>query len=323
MNVDKVIVLKVQMVLKIGIERMSNLYYNEIYKWSENMGAEYKKDTYQNLMGDTENNYYEILKSYFVKREVLKRKIIMGQNYTEIAKSYKTSGNAVKLMVEKNIADLKMELAEKGICERIKLNEEEKAEYFYFRKRLTKKGITALHVVDEVDIATIAKYIKVDEKDIRRKIREDKKKVAEVLLKANIHTTNKPKLIDFFIELFDCKIEDLAKLPHGTLNYVHDKVMATPELFFYYVHSKDTIASKEYWGEFTEKSYDKVIDKLYNLQAKTKEFIQKHPDGVYNKRKKPKMKARTKNTKAQEEKIIIKTPREITIERDTDNLIRL
>ena len=220
------------------------------------------------------NAYNAMLEKLFEQNELLRRHYIDGETYKNIADSYGVTSETIKRKTEIQLADVKMFLAENGVFDWATITEEERAEYLYFRKVLVKKGITALHISDEVDIYTIARYLNVGPKHIMRKIESDKNMVRERLDRYGIVAKNN-NVVNLYIEIFDENMRDFSKIPDDMIGYVCEKLTTIPELLYSQIHNPKSKVSMAYWGEYTQYEQDRVDDKIFALKRATKKRMEK------------------------------------------------
>lgn len=258
----------------MGIEKEVIVLYNIRDRREVMNEREYKKNAYNTLINSKQKAYNTMLEKLFEQNELLRRHYIDGETYKNIAASYGVTSETIKRRTEIQFADVKMFLAENGVFDWAAITEEEKAEYIYFRKVLVKKGITALHISDEVDIYTIARYLNVSPKHIMRKIESDKNMVKERLDRYGIVAKNN-NVVNLYIEIFDENMRDFSKIPDDMIGYVYSKLTTTPELFYSQVHKPNSKISMSYWGEYTQHEQDRVDDKVFALKAATKRRMDK------------------------------------------------
>ena len=258
----------------MGIEKEVIVLYNIRDRREVMIEREYKKNAYNTLITSKQKAYNAMLEKLFEQNELLRRHYIAGETYKNIADSYGVTSETIKRRTEIQLADVKMFLAENGVFDWATITEEEKAEYLYFRKVLVKKGITALHISDEVDIYTIARYLNVGPKHIMRKIESDKNIVRERLDRYGIVAKNN-NVVNLYIEIFDENMRDFSRIPDDKIGYVYSKLTTTPELFYSQVHKPTSKISMSYWGEYTQYEQDRVDDKVFALKVATKRRMDK------------------------------------------------
>lgn len=258
----------------MGIEKEVIVLYNIRDRREVMNERDYKRNAYNTLITSKQKAYNAMLEKLFEQNELLRRHYIAGETYKNIADSYGVTSETIKRRTEIQLADVKMFLAENGVFDWATITEEEKAEYIYFRKVLVKKGITALHISDEVDIYTIARYLNVGPKHIMRKIESDKNMVRERLDRYGIVAKNN-NVVNLYIEIFDENMRDFSKIPDDMIGYVYSKLTTTPELFYSQVHKPNSKISISYWGEYTQYEQDRVDDKVFALKAATKRRMDK------------------------------------------------
>lgn len=238
---------------------------------------EYKRNAYKTLISSKRKEYFDMLQRYYEENVLLKRHYIQGETYKQIAEDYRVTPETIRRKTDIALADVKMLLAENGCFDRALISEDEKPEYFYFRKVIKRKGITALHIADEVDIYTIAKYLNILPKHIQRKIEKDKQMVQERLDRYGIVAKNN-NVVNLYIDIFDENMKDFSRIPDELIGYVYDKLTVVPELLYSQIHYPESPTSMKYWGKYTQDEKDRVDNKVFALKNATKKRMAKIND---------------------------------------------
>ena len=264
---------KVSLDAPISKNEVKRINLNRIPANQRNILDDYQDETYKSFM-----------LSLCKKDELLRLYFVENMTYDKIAGLLgNKSRESARQKINKSLAFLKMELAEAGYFDKVEVDEKDKAEYFYIRKRITQNGITSAHVVDEVSIETLSKYLNIDQEYINSKILDDGRQLSEILLqKINLKTRNSPikSMLELYYNIFGEYSKNFDKIPEEWLKYATENIMLNDYLKYYFVYPHQynkglSIINKKTLSD--EEFEDIVYENVYKLKESLNKFIREHP----------------------------------------------
>lgn len=272
-------------------------YGNNIYSLDDKIGFENDDDKmlffkseelspFDNYMKEKDDTYYNYLRYRIDKEPVFKMYFENNMTLTDIAKELSITEPSVFRLLNKKLDFLKLDLADMGYFDKVKLTDCELLEYEHVIRTIQKQGVLGLYACND-DVLTpeiMSKYLKVSATNFSMKINEDTRAVVEKLKKNGVRIIgeNRRTVVKLFLSLMENGSKGFVDLPDDLIKDVYSMVKADKTLVNYYIYSTNAKNCKKYWAN---KGLDVTLDKdkdivdnmaedaYINLQSKVKRYV--------------------------------------------------
>ena len=240
----------------------------------------------ENYIKEKDDVYYKYLRYRIDKDPVFKMYFEDSMTLTDMAKELGITQPRVFRLLNKKLDHLKLDLAEMGYFDKVKLTDYELMEYEHVVRAIQKQGVLGLYACND-DVLTpeiMSKYLKVSATNFSMKINEDTRVVVEKLKKNGVRIIgeNRRTVVKLFLSLMENGSKGFVDLPDELIKDVYSMIKSDKTLVNYYIYSTNAKNCKKYWAN---KGLDVTIDKdknivdnmaedaLLNLQSKVKRYV--------------------------------------------------
>ncbi len=243
----------------------------------------------ENYIKEKDEVYYNYLRYRIDKEPVFKMYFEKNMTLTDMAKELRVTQPYVFRLLNKKLDFLKLDLAEMGYLDKVKLADYEQMEYEHVVRAIQKQGVLGVYACND-DVLTpkkMSKYLKVSDTNFSMKINEDTRVVVDKLKKngVRIMRENRRTVVKLFLSLMENGSKGFVDLPDDLIKDVYSMIKSDKTLVNYYIYSTNAKNCKKYWAN---KGLDVTIDKdknivdnmaedaLFNLQSKVKRYIKQN-----------------------------------------------